>query len=751
MFHRFTLATALLLFLAVSASSQNLASSGDAQLRKAAQRLKAKDYRGAWDKARAAADAPEKSMIAGVAAYRLDDWVEAAGLLGKAAKELPLIADYPLFWQANALFRTARYDEALEVTKRLLRDWPESPLVRPARMLQADVLFARREYRESHAAYIGFVESYPTGSDSITALYQAAQCRQEMGEEAKAVQELRGLWLTYPASPVAEKAEENLRELARRGFAAEPYSADELFRRGSTLYSLNKFDQAIRTFDAIPHKDQPADFQARVTLKTGQALHKARRFRDAERTFAGLLNRDLKPALQDEARFWHAKALERTGRDDDAFAAYLKIAEAKPAGEQADDALLEAAFIRKFQGRYQDQLGLLTRLQATTTDPKIRQRAAWEAAWASYATKEYRGAAESFRSLQTAPDYRERALYWHGRALEAAGEREVAAKSFALVLEEFPLSFYANQVRKDKVVNDQTPALAADPVASLPLPAGYDRVKLLIALGLHDEARKELAAGKKKGNIKGKSLLAMARLHLEMDDYASASALFRGEPPRRIDTDSLTQWGIIYPRGFRDSVSELAAEQRVSEELVYALIKAESSFNPTAVSPVGAIGLMQLMPATAKAVANGNGKNGVTQRLTEPEFNIKLGIRHLKDLLKQYKGNVVSAVAAYNAGSTPVDRWRKNLPFTKEDEFIENIPYHETREYVKKVLAGADMYRRLYRPKNGSTAVTPPIAAEEYAEPAASSPSGEGGNGMPQPAQPSPQTTLPAPTSAPSP
>lgn len=697
MFHRLMLATALLLCLAVSASSQNLTPSLDVKLVNAAQRLKLKDYRGARDNAKAAAAAPETDLIAGVATYRLEEWNEAAELLGKAAKELPLVADYTLFWQADAYFRAARYDEALETVKRLLRDWPESPLVRRSRMLQADILFARNELKEAQAAYIRFVEIYPSGSDSVTAVYQAARCREGLGEEAKAVQELRGLWLAYPASPVADDAEERMRELASRGFAAAPYTADELFRRANTLYNLGQYQQAVKAFDAVPLVDQPADFVARVTLKSGQALYKARHRKDAEQSFARLLKQELKPALADEARFWQAKALEATGRSDEAFAAYLSLANAVPAGDLADDALLEAAFIRKFQGRYQDQRLLLDRLMAVTADGKLRQRATWESAWSLYATRDFRGAAEAFKSLDTSSDYRERALYWHARALEEAGDKDGAMAAFARVLEEYPLSFYGRQVREALNINEESPSLAAEPTAlSLPLPAGYERIKLLITVGLHDEARRELSAIRKKNGLKQKTLLGLARLYQEMEDYNSAAAIYRDRLPGRIDSDSLTQWGLLYPKAFREAVARQAADQGVAEELIYAVIKAESSFSPAVVSPVGAVGLMQLMPSTAKAMVNANG-TAIATRLTDPGFNISLGVRHLKGLLQQYNGNTVAAVAAYNAGSTPVDRWRRTLPYQRDDEFIENITYPETREYVKKVLANAEMYRTLYR------------------------------------------------------
>lgn len=697
MLSRLLLSLVLLLALAVSASSQNLSPLTDPKLQKAAQRLKAKDYRGAWDSMQGAADSPEKRFMAGIAALRLEQWTDAAELLGRASRELPSLGDYALFGQAEACQATARHDEALDAVKMLLAGWPESPLVRKARLLQADILFGKGEFREALAAYVRFVELYPTGNDSITALHQAALCREGLHEEARAVQELRSLWLTYPGSPVAEKVDDSLQRLARKGFPAAPYTADELLRRGSTLYNLGKYEQALKNLDAVPLQGQSADFAARVSLKTGQTLFKARKYKDAQRVFAALLDRELKPAVTDEIRYWHAKSLDKCSREDEAFTAYLGIQEKSPASELADDALLEAAFIRKFQGRYQDELPVLDRLIAATSDSKLKQRATWESAWARYNSRDFRGAADAFNALISTADYRERALYWHGRALERTGDAEAAARSFGILTEEYPFSFYASQLRTGNGTTEAAPRSLPQLISALPVPAGFDRVKALISFGLHDEARRELAAAKKNSNGKKKTLLGLARLHLEMDDYASAAAIMRAEAPRRIDADSLLQWGLLYPRAFSDAVSEQTAEFGVSDELVYSLMKAESGFAPGAVSPVGAIGLMQLMPATARTMVANGAKNGVAARLPDPKFNISLGVRHLRDLLKQYNGNVVSAVAAYNAGSNAVDRWRKNLAFCREDEFIENIPYYETREYVKKVLAGAEIYRRLYR------------------------------------------------------
>jgi soluble lytic murein transglycosylase len=199
--------------------------------------------------------------------------------------------------------------------------------------------------------------------------------------------------------------------------------------------------------------------------------------------------------------------------------------------------------------------------------------------------------------------------------------------------------------------------------------------------------------------------------------------LFPMESLMRRDAMTPYAWAILYPNGFRESVSRHASVAGISEHLTFALIRAESNFSPSVTSPVGAIGLMQLMPATARDTAKGLGETITVSRLHRPDLNVKIGTRYLKELLVRFNGNVVSAVAAYNAGSTPVQRWRKKHPTLREDEFIESIPYPETREYVKKVMAAAEIYRHLYRPSDTSPAVAHASSSVQEAYSSADAPS----------------------------
>ena len=154
---------------------------------------------------------------------------------------------------------------------------------------------------------------------------------------------------------------------------------------------------------------------------------------------------------------------------------------------------------------------------------------------------------------------------------------------------------------------------------------------------------------------------------------------------------------MAYPLAFRELVAGNAAESKIAESLIYSIMRAESNYSPSALSPAGAVGLLQVMPATAAAIAKSGSDKGISLRLTRPEFNIRLGVKHLKDLLEIYDGNLVMAVAAYNAGSGNVGRWIKRFGKLPKDLFIENIPFPETREYVKNVLVGIEIYKMLYK------------------------------------------------------
>ena len=151
----------------------------------------------------------------------------------------------------------------------------------------------------------------------------------------------------------------------------------------------------------------------------------------------------------------------------------------------------------------------------------------------------------------------------------------------------------------------------------------------------------------------------------------------------------------LYKKDYSDYVSKYAEEYDIDENLIYALIKAESNFNEKAVSHQNAKGLMQLMQSTAQDLANRSQIKLTKDNILEPDININLGTQYIALLLNKYD-SIEVALAAYNAGSGNVDRWIKNGTIKSDGSDIENVPYKETNTYVRKIMRNYKMYNELY-------------------------------------------------------
>ncbi|MBQ7477607.1 MAG: lytic transglycosylase domain-containing protein [Selenomonadaceae bacterium] len=161
---------------------------------------------------------------------------------------------------------------------------------------------------------------------------------------------------------------------------------------------------------------------------------------------------------------------------------------------------------------------------------------------------------------------------------------------------------------------------------------------------------------------------------------------------------SSVQRSYLYPYPYQEEVRVYAKKYHVDSNLVVAVIKTESNFKPDAVSHRGAIGLMQLMPATAEWIAGQlNDTSFSVERLYEPDLNIRYGIWYLAELQEEFENNPVLVLAAYNAGRGNVKEWMEKNHWDMGFHEIDAIPFDETREYVHKVLKNQEKYKKLYR------------------------------------------------------
>jgi len=679
-------------------STVSLTSGDNGQLDQAALLFRDKEYSSAVAAADKADNSPQRSFLMGVALIRAGKADEALPLLVEVETKLPLVADYAALFQAEALFRLKKYPEAADKAASIAKAYPASLLIRRSVKLQAEVLFEAGDFAGALKVYQGFVEKYPSGGDSVEALFQMARCREEAGDGKGSATIYRTIWLNNPTSVQSKKALERIEKLELSGIKITAYTPEELLKRASALAAGREYSSSLKALRSIPVEGQSAAFVARVDLRSGLNQYRLRNWAEAEKSLMKASGSTI-PGIRSEARFWLAKSLERQDLNERAALLYLELAGEGRKQEFADNALMEVAGLRRNQGRYDEAARLFERLVKEYPDSRYISKALWENGWSRYLAGEYAVAAVSFRSLLKDEAMREQAYYWLARSLENIADTETAAEAagyYRSLLVEFPAGFYAAWHRTQRGIKDvREPMNRQTVLKELPQLGGFDKPRLLASLGMMEESRNEMAAARKKIADKKGLFPGLARIYLEIQDYNSAIGLFLQNRPVKWDSSSMPLWLAGYPLAYSDLVVRNTTINAISEGLIYALIRTESGFSPAVKSPAGAIGLMQLMPSTAKAVAREKGAFN-PHNLTLPEYNIKLGTKHFRDLMDDYNGDVIYSVAAYNAGSSAVNRWRKRSKEMKMDEFIESIPYRETRDYVKKVYASAATYRQLY-------------------------------------------------------
>ncbi len=229
----------------------------------------------------------------------------------------------------------------------------------------------------------------------------------------------------------------------------------------------------------------------------------------------------------------------------------------------------------------------------------------------------------------------------------------------------------------------------------------FERARDLALVGLLAPARRELGEIEKRARKSEDRKLLMAEYAQVENFYRSSSIGELGFAPQRmrggLRGDSRQLWEFAYPRAWENAVLQSSRATQVPEEFIWGIMRAESHYRSDAQSGVGALGLMQMMPFTGRQVASLLAINSFqTSSLLEPEVNIRLGSRYLQRLMEKFQGSIPLAAAGYNAGPHRVHAWVRNFGSLDMDEFIEHIPYLETRNYVKKVCRNYQLYSLLY-------------------------------------------------------
>lgn len=655
------------------------------------------------------AEAERAAFAAGLAAFRGGDWRAAAGGFRAAARREGLLADYARFFLAEAQARQGLLALARRTAEGLVSRYPSSRLV-PRTLLQA-ASWASRQGNESAAGALlrQFLTGFP-GHDLVPlARYVLGLSLEGRGEGLEAARVFRELWLTAPATPYGQAASDRLDLLAAAGVSLPPPTTLERVERAERLVAGGLAASARQEAEALLAELPDPGLTLRGLRVMTAGWRRGGRYdvaaRAAERALGEAPAPRRAPLLLELGRLQ-----QRAGGRELALATFERLAREHPATGEAAEALFQSGRLLEEVGRMEEAAAAYRGVTAGFPEHHLVPGALWRLGWLAYLRSDFLGAAAEFGRLGALPvagGYRYAAAYWAGRALEAAGERARAGQIFELVSAEVPGTYYGILAGrrapggKAAAAPAGPVALPQDPFAPLADDEGFQKATALSGLGLGEFAVAELEG------VVSRSLAEPTKL------YASAAAFARElrhdqslRILRRFFQDLAASgdralprafWELFYPLAWRRDLEEAASRAGVDPLLVAAVVREESSFFPEARSPAGARGLMQLMPETARALAAHDGLAvGDGDVLDDPRPNLRLGTAYLASLLAEFPDPRLAA-AAYNAGPGRVRQWWQERKTDDMELWVEQIPFDETRHFVKRVTVSWEEYRRLYR------------------------------------------------------
>ncbi|HML17684.1 MAG TPA: transglycosylase SLT domain-containing protein [Bryobacteraceae bacterium] len=661
-----------------------------------------------------AASDPLAELKAGAAALDAQRYSSAIQTLEPLRKKLPKLADYVAWFLASAEVESQQYTAA---TKTLEIVWKQTP---PSPLGARSVLLAARAYGldgDNKAAVDILRKNYatlpqPQGDLALASAFAAS------GDQVSAAVYDQRVYYRFPMSAEAAQADADLAKLrSELGDTYPPAMPDAMLGRALKLLDAGSSLRARKELEAIiPQLGGAERDLARVRI--GVADFNRKETLPAQKYLASL---EVSSPEADAERLSYLVLAERRLKNQDAVHATLdKLARLYPASNWRLQAILADANSHLVE----NQLDVYEPLYRACYEsfPGAPEAAAchWKVAWGHYFRRNP-DAAEMLRAhLRLFPGSGDApaALYFLGRLSEAAGDAAGARTWFGEIVREYPNYYYT------VVAREQLATLGAGPVSSavsdflrgvkfpprartlsfVPNPTTtlrIERSRMLSLAGLDDWAEVELRYGAQtedQPHILALDLAALASRRAGPDQAMRYIKRYAGGYLYMpLDSAPKEFWRYAFPMPYRDELEKFSKHNGMDPFLVAALIRQESEFNPKAVSHQNARGLTQILPSTGRELSRRlKLRPYTTARLFQPAVNLELGTYYLKTMADTLGGHYEAALAAYNAGLSRAHSWLSWGNFREPAEFIETVPFSETRSYIQTVLRNADVYRRLY-------------------------------------------------------
>ncbi len=647
----------------------------------------------------------------GVRAVASEDFAAGLSLLSGLKLNATPLAAYTRYYTGVALVGLSRLPEADAIFTSMMTSRPAGYLYEAVPLRLAEVAVARQDGARAEAILRGLIaEDLASPEEAWLAL---ALVEETLAHREHALELYRRIYYDSPLSAEAVDAQSGIERLqASLGISEDLVARAQ--RRAQRLFEARRWAQARAGFEAIA-KSVDGDTRDLVALRIAECDYYLDRNRAARDALKPLLNDD---ELEPEARYFYISAIRELGDRKTFVTEARELIKDFPASEWAAEMLngLASHYIVVDEDAEAD----LVFRELAQKFPRHRhaERAAWKAGWAAYRSRRLDDAIRFFETGATAfprADYRPSWLYWSGRSRDQLNDTATANERYRLVVADYRNSYYgrlaaALLTTRRQPVLPSTAAPMTSSVVTTKTPPTEALMRELTALQLYDEALREVQYAQRvwgdSAPLQATTAWIRHRQGLGLRAQERFTAM-RGAITlmRRAYPQFLAAGGedlppdvlqIIYPLDYWPLIQKYSKIHGLDPYLITALMAQESTFTAEIRSSANARGLMQLMPGTGRIYARKVGmKSFTTASLFQAETNVRLGTQYFKDLVDMF-GGAHYALAGYNAGEHRVSRWLTEAPGLPADEFIDNIPFPETQNYVKRILGTAEDYRRLY-------------------------------------------------------
>jgi len=661
-------------------------------------------------------------ILRGYLAYTKKDYRGAIDALDSRATGIETaLGDYALLIRGDSESSSGAFTEALADYRALVTNHSDSLNLREARLSAARSQLA-----------LGRVEDVLTEITQLAnagdpdAIYIMGQALEAKGAGRQAIDAYRRIYYEFPATTASVQAETRLQAF-NQSPSTNPASYEDELARCDRLFESGRYFEASTAYEGFIAAFRDHPIADKTQLRYGVSLLNNKQPAQAAIELDRVTDRDER--LKAEADMYLADALRKSNRTTQSLAIVDRLLAKHPSSRWAEEALYSATVYLKKEDRSIELANRYRQLLNIFPKSRYASEASYMLGWLAYQARRYADAArllEQHLATYRYPDTKfiGEAGLWAAKSEERLGKRSRALFLYDAVDQRYRYGYHgyiaglrARRLRSADPSLKPEQAAAGSDLERIRQNIAYvepikettngsesirvEKAKDLEVIGLNDLALKELNAALETATGSPRINLLIAQLYARSgENFQATLALRRGYPDiysYRDDEVPREAWEIFFPLNNWETIKQEARRYHIDPYEAAGLIRQESVFSPTAVSRAGARGLMQVMPATGQLISKRQGSGSITASdLFNPTLNVKLGMSYLAQLLDQF-GRIEYAAAAYNAGPGRAQRWIAERGSLDIEDWIEAIPFSETRGYVQGVLRYSANYRRFYK------------------------------------------------------